>query len=94
MKFTTSDMMAGIVLAVTTKRDYGPYLDNRPILPAGGYDAVVTGLDSFSGQVGSLDVFHNGHKYDVLPEDCKVHGILEGNDRSTALSAHPRFTRI
>ena len=53
----------------------GPYLDSRPMLPAGEYEAIISAMGShrYKKPWGptSLTIKCQGHEYHVLPQDTK-----------------------
>jgi len=57
-------------------RNYGPYLDNKPTLPAGEYVGEVFGTTTTYGPraVSTWVIIYDGHRYSVESEDVNLKG--------------------
>lgn len=55
-------------------REYGPYLDGRPSVPAGTIAmGVVEGVDIFSGEAVDYEITDTeGRSYSLQPEDVEI----------------------
>lgn len=64
--------MLGATIRIKLNRDYGPYLDDRPMLREGVYEAVVDSISPSSGESGLYLVRANNHVYTVQSKDTTL----------------------
>jgi len=55
---------------ITIIRKYGPYLDNRPVLPRGRYLAKIDSVSTILSKVNIYTVSYGGFKYIVDAKDA------------------------
>lgn len=65
-------MILGAQVLVYLKREYGPFIDDRPHLREGVYNAFVFCIDNLSGRPSSLIIEANGHEYHIEVEDVTI----------------------